>query len=332
MHRCVSVFDGTYYKITTTNYIFKTSLYTTFRTYPWGPWPLKILMFALLVTHEIATYTWPWEKTGESFFRCTWIYILRFSELYLEVFVPRKKKEIAENITAGSGNLKTQNLRTSSSSVSPNSGSTKDPEVFQAVIQLVQNNVTTHGHILWVVWPSPKPRFHKRPGSFPGSYSTHSKQRDHPRPYTMGCLTITQTRVPQKTRKFSRQLFDLFETKWPPKAKYSWVVWPSPKPGFHKRPESFPGSYLTCSKQSDHPRPNIHGLFDHHSYISKLDICSLDIHGYQCDVQRGFGLISDTRPTLVTTYWKRRFTVPASPPSLGNIGPVTKWNWPARVN
>jgi hypothetical protein len=76
---------------------------------------------------------------------------LRFSELYLEVFVPRKKKEIAENITAGSGNLKTQNLRTSSSSVSPNSGSTKDPEVFQAVIQLVQNNVTTHGHILWVV-------------------------------------------------------------------------------------------------------------------------------------------------------------------------------------
>jgi hypothetical protein len=87
--------------------------------------------------------------------------------------------------------------------------------------------VTTHGHILWVVWPSPKPRFHKRPGSFPGSYSTHSKQRDHPRPYTMGCLTITQTRVPQKTRKFSRQLFDLFETKWPPKAKYSWVVWPS---------------------------------------------------------------------------------------------------------
>jgi len=29
MHRCVCVFDGTYYKITTTNYISKTSLYTT---------------------------------------------------------------------------------------------------------------------------------------------------------------------------------------------------------------------------------------------------------------------------------------------------------------
>jgi hypothetical protein len=31
MHRCVCVFDNTYYKITTTNYISKTSLYTTFR-------------------------------------------------------------------------------------------------------------------------------------------------------------------------------------------------------------------------------------------------------------------------------------------------------------
>jgi hypothetical protein len=58
----VCVFDGTYYKITTTNYIFKTSLYTTFHMYTWGPWPLKILMFALLVTHEIATYSWPWER------------------------------------------------------------------------------------------------------------------------------------------------------------------------------------------------------------------------------------------------------------------------------
>jgi hypothetical protein len=53
----VCVFDGTYYKITTTNYIFKTSLYTTFCMYPLGPWPLKILMFALLVTLEIATYS-----------------------------------------------------------------------------------------------------------------------------------------------------------------------------------------------------------------------------------------------------------------------------------
>jgi len=61
MHRCVCVFDGTYYKITITNYIFKTSLYMTFCMYLWGPWPLKILMFAPLVTREIATYNWPWE-------------------------------------------------------------------------------------------------------------------------------------------------------------------------------------------------------------------------------------------------------------------------------
>ncbi len=53
----VCVFDGTYYKITITNYISKTSLYITFRMYSWGPWPLKILMFALLVTCEIATYS-----------------------------------------------------------------------------------------------------------------------------------------------------------------------------------------------------------------------------------------------------------------------------------
>jgi len=50
----VCVFDGTYYKITTTNYISKTSLYIAFPMYSWGPWPLKILMFALLVTSEIA--------------------------------------------------------------------------------------------------------------------------------------------------------------------------------------------------------------------------------------------------------------------------------------
>ncbi len=73
------VFDDTYYKITTTNYISKTSLYTTFHMYPSGPWPLKILMFALLVTREIATYSWPWEKTRNGFCRHTWIYILRFS-------------------------------------------------------------------------------------------------------------------------------------------------------------------------------------------------------------------------------------------------------------
>ncbi len=52
----VCVFDNTYYKITTTNYI---------SMYPSGPWSLKILMFALLVTHEIATYNWPWEKTRD---------------------------------------------------------------------------------------------------------------------------------------------------------------------------------------------------------------------------------------------------------------------------
>jgi len=52
----VCVFDGTYYKIITTNYRSKTSLYTTFHMSLLGPWSLKILMFALLVTREIATY------------------------------------------------------------------------------------------------------------------------------------------------------------------------------------------------------------------------------------------------------------------------------------
>ncbi len=98
--------------------------------------------------------------------------------------------------------------------------------------------------------------------------------------------------------------------------------------GFPKRLESFTGSYLIYSKQRDHPRPYTHGLFDHHGYISIPNIYFLDNHNYQCDVRRGFGLISDTRPTLVTTYWKWRFAVPALPPSLGSIGPVTKWIWP----
>ncbi len=142
-------------------------------------------------------------------------------DLHLEVFVPKKKKEIAENITASSGHLKTQNLRTFDFSVSPN-------------------------------------------------------------PH-------------QKTS------------------------------GFQERLGSFPGSYSTCSKQRDHPWPYTHGLFDHHGYISKLDICFLDNCGYQCDARRGFGLISDTRLTLVTTYWKRQFAELASSPSLGSIGPVTKW-------
>ncbi len=39
---------------------FPKPLYTTFCMYPSGPWLLKILMFALLVTGEIATYSWPW--------------------------------------------------------------------------------------------------------------------------------------------------------------------------------------------------------------------------------------------------------------------------------
>jgi hypothetical protein len=58
MHNApVCVFDGTYYKITITFYRSKTFLYMTFRMYLLKPWPLKILMFALLVTREIATYS-----------------------------------------------------------------------------------------------------------------------------------------------------------------------------------------------------------------------------------------------------------------------------------
>jgi hypothetical protein len=53
-------------KITITNYISKTFLYVTFRMYPSRTWALKILMFALLVTREIATYSWSWEKTGDN--------------------------------------------------------------------------------------------------------------------------------------------------------------------------------------------------------------------------------------------------------------------------
>ncbi len=68
----VYVFDGTYYKITITNYISKTSIYTTFRMYPWGPWPLKILMFALLVTREIATSSWPWDSNIQLTVRKDW--------------------------------------------------------------------------------------------------------------------------------------------------------------------------------------------------------------------------------------------------------------------
>ncbi len=110
---CVCVFDDTYYKIITrnyisktslyitfqmypsgpwllkilmfallvtheiaTNYISKTSLYITFQMYPLGPWPLKILMFALLVTHEIATCSWPWEKTRDNKYMLSLLLIL----------------------------------------------------------------------------------------------------------------------------------------------------------------------------------------------------------------------------------------------------------------
>ncbi len=38
---------------------------------------------------EIATYSWPWEKTGDSFCRSTWIYILRFS-------FPRRRRRLLQ--------------------------------------------------------------------------------------------------------------------------------------------------------------------------------------------------------------------------------------------
>ncbi len=60
---CVCIW---WYILQNYNNIFKTSLYTTFRMYPSGPWLLKILMFALLMTGEIATYSWPWEKIEDS--------------------------------------------------------------------------------------------------------------------------------------------------------------------------------------------------------------------------------------------------------------------------
>ncbi len=58
MHRCVCIWRYIL-QITTTNYISKTSLYTTFHMYPLRPWLLKMLMFTLLMTCEIATYSWP---------------------------------------------------------------------------------------------------------------------------------------------------------------------------------------------------------------------------------------------------------------------------------
>jgi hypothetical protein len=72
----VCVFDGTYYKITTTNYISKIFVHTTFHMYPSGPWSQKILMLALLVTPEIGKYNWPWEKIGDSKYMLGFLLIL----------------------------------------------------------------------------------------------------------------------------------------------------------------------------------------------------------------------------------------------------------------
>jgi hypothetical protein len=60
-------------------------------------------------------------------------------------------------------------------------------------------------------------------------------------------------------------------------------------PGSTKDSGSFPGSYSTCSKQCDHPRPYTHGLFDHYGYISKPDICFLIIT--VINVMPGEGLV-----------------------------------------
>jgi hypothetical protein len=90
-------------------------------------------------------------------------------------------------------------------------------------------------------------------------------------------------------------------------------------PGSKKGPEVFQAVIRLVQNNVTHPPTVIYSrvisLFDHHGYISKPDIFFLDNPGYQRDARRGFGLLSDTRPTLVTTYWKRRFAVPGSPPS-----------------
>jgi len=59
MHRCVCI-----WRYILQNYNYKLHFQNLFiyhiPQYSLGPWPLKILMFALLVTYEIATYSWPW--------------------------------------------------------------------------------------------------------------------------------------------------------------------------------------------------------------------------------------------------------------------------------
>jgi len=54
----VCVFDGTYYKITITNYISKTSLYTTFHMYSMGTLAAENL--------DVCTACDPWEMYYES--------------------------------------------------------------------------------------------------------------------------------------------------------------------------------------------------------------------------------------------------------------------------
>ncbi len=69
---------------------------------------------------DVCTGCDPWDSNIQLTMGKDWRRLLPLHlDLHLEGFIP-KKKEIAENITAGSGNLKTQNLRTSGSSVSPN--------------------------------------------------------------------------------------------------------------------------------------------------------------------------------------------------------------------
>jgi hypothetical protein len=61
----VCVFDDTYYKITTTNYISKTSLYTTFCMYPSRPWPLKIFNVCIACDPWDSNIQLTMGKTGE---------------------------------------------------------------------------------------------------------------------------------------------------------------------------------------------------------------------------------------------------------------------------
>jgi hypothetical protein len=66
MHRCVCI-----WRYILQNYNYKLhfqnlSIYDIPHVSVGTLWLLKILMFALLMTHETARYNWPWEKTGNS--------------------------------------------------------------------------------------------------------------------------------------------------------------------------------------------------------------------------------------------------------------------------